>query len=191
MRRLGSLLVVAMTMMVTMAACGTDVTDSDVSPSEQAITAQYTYWKAGTKTTWNGGGRTMASCGDGDMMLGLSLGTPPQILCGVLPPGSVLNASHKYAGASTRDGVFPSCSGSTGYSDVAMSWQIDYPAFKTTVQCASSFYWQPGNSYVDDLQGHGSFTDSFGRTFSGHRCSRAGSYVVGYNGDHDLLDCAY
>lgn len=187
MRKVGCVL--AMT--VTMAACGANSGDSDVSTKMGAISTQYTYWTAGTKTTWAGGGRTSASCGNGDVMLGLSLQTPPQILCGVLPSGSVLDYGHKYSGGATRDGLFPACDWVGNSSDAAMAWQIDYPAFATTVTCASSVYSTVGNQYVDDLQGQGTITDSFGTSFIGHHCATAGSVAIGYDGDNDLLLCAY
>jgi len=191
---------VKMGMALTLAAggatgCGADGSEPDVSSSSEAIYIARSYWRAGGNPA---AGSVKATCAAGEVMVGLSLGSStvkPQILCGYLPTGLTLNPSSTYPGNSTRDTIFPSCHYSPGNlnptTDAAISWQIDYPSYKTTVECQSSISWQLGYSYVDDVQGQGTFKDANGKSFYGHRCSRANSYVVGYNGDHDLLDCAY
>jgi len=190
---------VRMGMTLTLAAggatgCGADGSEPDVSSSSEAIYISYATWRVGTRPTASS---VKAKCASGEVMVGLSLGSStvlPQILCGHLPNGLTLNPSFTYNGASTRDGISPSCNYATGFNpttDAAVSWQIAYPSYTTTVECQSSISWQPGYSYVDDVQGHGTFKDVNGKSFVGHRCTRANSYVVGYNGDHDLLDCAY
>jgi hypothetical protein len=187
MKKLGYVLLTGMAW--TLAGCGAGDAEDLGSTQEASVFPQSTYWRVGTVT--NGGATRGAACNGGDIMLGLSLGNstdPPLIKCGVV--SVALDTLHKYNGISTRSGINPSCSGSSGYTDVARSWSISYPAFSTTLGCA------PGNApysysslYVDDLQGQGWFTYN-GKSRFQHICSQVGSFAIGYNGDHDQLLCA-